>query len=111
MSKFVIACAAFFMIVGSAEAQNVELKPIFNGKNLEGWTTFLRSKGVNQDPDQVFRIENKELHVSGKEFGYVATTKIYDNFHLSLEFRWGDRKYPPRENDKRDAGICFHVES
>lgn len=110
MRKLIIVCATFFMIVGSAGAQNADLKPIFNGKNLKGWTTFLRTKGVNHDPEQVFRVKNKELHVSGKEFGYVATTKTYDNFHLSLEFRWGEKKHPPREKDKRDAGICFHVE-
>lgn len=93
-----------------ANAQTNKMQPIFNGRNLEGWTKFLQKQGVNNDPQKVFKVENGELHVSGQEFGYIATTKSYKNFHLSLEFKWGERKFPPRERDKRDAGICFNAE-
>ena len=93
-----------------ANAQSDKMHSIFNGRDLEGWTKFLEKQGLNKDPQNVFKIENGELHVSGKEFGYIATAKSYRNFHLSLEFKWGEKKYPPRERNKRDAGICFHVE-
>jgi len=93
-----------------AQAQTDKMQPLFNGKDLEGWTKFLQKQGVNKDPQQVFKIENGELHVSGQEFGYIATKKSYKNFHLSLEFKWGEKKYPPRERDKRDAGVCYNVE-
>ena len=92
------------------QAQTDKMHAIFNGKDLEGWTKFLQKQGVNKDPQQVFKIEDGVLHVSGQEFGYVATKKIYKNFHLSLEFKWGEKKYPPREHDKRDAGVCYNVE-
>lgn len=91
-------------------AQTDKMQPIFNGKDLEGWTSFLQKQGVNKDPQNVFKVKNGELHVSGQEFGYVATTRSYEDFHLSLEFKWGEKKYPPREHDKRDAGVCFNVE-
>ncbi|RZM27876.1 MAG: DUF1080 domain-containing protein [Pedobacter sp.] len=93
-----------------ANAQSDKMKPIFNGKDLEGWTRYLQKQGAEKDPQNVFKVENGELHVSGQEFGYVATTKSYRDFHLSLEFKWGEKKYPPRERGKRDAGICFNVE-
>jgi len=93
----------------SAFGQTDKMKPIFNGKNLEGWTKFLQKQGVDKDPQGVFKIADGQLHVSGQEFGYVATTKSYTDFHLSLEFKWGEKKYPPREREKRDAGICFNV--
>ncbi len=50
------------------------------------------------------------LHISGKEFGYIATEKTYENFKLIVEFKWGEKKYPPRDADsiKRDNGICFY---
>ncbi|MFP5081324.1 DUF1080 domain-containing protein [Pedobacter sp. JCM 36344] len=91
-------------------AQINKIKPIFNGKDLEGWTKFLQKQGVNRDPQNVFKIEDGVLHVSGQDFGYIATKKSYKNFHLSLEFKWGEKKYPPREHDKRDAGVCYNVE-
>jgi len=90
-----------------ADAQ--DFKPLFNGKNLEGWNTFLRSKGKNNDPDTVFSVINGLLKITGKEFGYLVTEKTYSNFHLVLEFKWGEKKYPPRENAVRDNGVCYYV--
>jgi hypothetical protein len=48
------------------------------------------------------------LHVSGQRFGYIITEKSYSNFHLTLDFKWGEKKYPPRENEKRDAGVLYY---
>lgn len=85
-------------------------KSLFNGKNLDGWYTFLNKKGKNNDPEKIFLVEDNILHISGKEFGYMATEKIYTNFHLVAEFKWGVKKYPPRDGAdvKRDNGICFY---
>jgi hypothetical protein len=38
------------------------------------------------------------------------TKESYDNFHLKLEYKWGDKKYAPRENLPRDAGILYYVD-
>src|SRR4030095_13281280 len=86
-----------------------QFNSLFNGKNLEGWNTFLRSKGKNIDPDSIFSVANGLLKITGKEFGYLVTEKTYSNFHLVLEFKWGEKKYPPRENAVRDNGVCYYV--
>jgi len=87
------------------------MKPLFNGKDLNGWYSFLKSKGKNNDPEKVFIVEKGILHISGKEFGYICTEKEYSNFHLALEFKWGIKKYPPRDADtvKRDNGVCYYM--
>ena len=78
---------------------------------MNGWYSFLTTKGKNNDPEKVFMVENSLLHISGKEFGYICTEKTFKNFHLVAEFKWGEKKYPPRDADttKRDNGICFYV--
>jgi hypothetical protein len=80
---------------------------LFNGRNLDGWYTFLRSKGKNSDPEGIFKVEDKMIHVLGKEFGYLSTVDEYDNFHLTVEFKWGEQKFSPREKAKRDSGILY----
>jgi hypothetical protein len=102
--------AAYFLISFSANAQE-KMKPLFNGKNLDGWYSFLKTKGKNNDPEKVFSVENGLLHISGKEFGYICTNKVYKDFHLVAEFKWGVKKYPPRDADttKRDNGILYYV--
>ncbi len=91
-------------------------EPLFNGVDLSGWYSYLPSKGTNNDSEGVFRAENGELHVLGvedsgghREFGYLATEKSYANYHLRLEYRWGDERFAPRDRSKRDSGVVYHV--
>ena len=93
-------------IVSPSQAKGRVVK-LFNGRNLDGWYTFLRTKGKNSDPESIFKVEGKMIHVLGKEFGYLSTINEYDNFHLTVEFKWGEQKFPPREKAKRDSGILY----
>jgi hypothetical protein len=107
---------SFLLIALNLDAQEAsknrhEMMPLFNGRDFDGWHTFLKTKGANNDPEQVFGIEKGLLHISGKEFGYIITDKAYKNFHLALEFKWGKKKWPPRDADttRRDNGILYYV--
>ena len=86
-----------------------KFKPLFNGKDISGWHSFLKTKGKSNDPDTVFSVRNGLLKITGKEFGYIVTDKTFTDFHLVVEFKWGEKKYPPRENRVRDNGICYYV--
>lgn len=97
-----ILFASFF-----ANAQNEKTTSLFTPEKKD-WYLFIRGDGKDNDPLHVFQFENGMLHVSGQKFGYISTEKSYSNFHLTLEFKWGEKKYPPRENTKRDAGILYH---
>ncbi len=78
------------------------------GKKRE-WHIYMSKSGINNDPQKVFQFEKKVIHVSGQDFGYMVTEKKYANFHLTLEFKWGEKKYPPREKEKRDGGVLYQV--
>ena len=82
---------------------------LFNGKDLTGFYSFLRSKGKNNDPDRVFSVVDGAIRASGEEFGYVATVDEYENFRLTAEFRWGEKTFAPRVANARDSGILFHM--
>lgn len=97
----------FICLVSKSHAQ--DFKPLFNGKNLKGWHSYLKTKGKDNDPEKVFSVDSGMLKITGKEFGYVVTEKSYSNFHLVVEFKWGEKKYPPREGKVRDNGILYFV--
>lgn len=82
---------------------------LFNGKNFDGFDKFLRTKGLNNDPDGVFRVENGVIHVSGVEYGYIITRDEYENYYLRTEFKWGEATHEPRAGKARDSGILLHV--
>lgn len=107
--KYHLAALIICMVFFAANSIAQEFKPLFNGKNLDGWYSFLKNKGKNNDSNQVFTINNGLLKITGKDFGYIVTEKSYTDFHLVVEFKWGQQKYPPRENVVRDNGICYYV--
>jgi len=91
-------------------AQSTQL---FNGKNLDGWYM------ISQDdspPENLFGVKDGTIHAypsqaagSPQPFGAIITEKEYENYTLTLEFKWGEKKFEPRANDVRDAGILFHI--
>jgi hypothetical protein len=90
--------------------------PLFNGRDLSGWYTFLQEHGRNRDPDGVITIEDDAIHLykeategSKVVMGYIATEKEYGDYHLRLQYRWGTKKFQPRYTMKRDAGLYYHI--
>jgi hypothetical protein len=41
--------------------------------------------------------------------GYIVTDKEFSNYHLRLEYKWGEKRFQPRMKTRRDAGIMYHV--
>lgn len=68
--------------------------------------------GLNNDIKNVFSIitENNEpvLKITGEIYGGLTTKASFENYHLSVMFKWGDKKWAPRLNAKRDSGILYH---
>jgi len=83
---------------------------LFDGESGGGFDSFLKTKGLNSDPDHVFRFENGVLHISGAEFGYLITKREFADYYLRAEFKWGEATHPPREGMARDSGILYHIQ-
>lgn len=105
--KYIIQTIGGLILFCNVYAQ--KMKPLFNGKDLTGWYSFLKNRGKNNDSANVFTVQGGLLHITGQEFGYLVTEKKFTDFHLVVEFKWGEKKYPPRENRVRDNGILYYV--
>jgi hypothetical protein len=68
--------------------------------------------GLNSDYKKVFSTLTEDgatvLHITGEIYGGLTTKKEYSNYHLEIDFKWGDRQWEPRLKDKRDSGILYH---
>ena len=42
---------------------------LFNGRDLDGWYTYVKGRGKNSDPLNVFTITKGMIRISGEEFG------------------------------------------
>ena len=83
--------------------------PLFNGKNLDGLYTYIRGDGY-EDPRQVFTVKDELLRVSGDGWGGLITRQPYRDYHLIIEFKWGDKTWDSRKDRARDSGILVHCQ-
>lgn len=89
-------------------------KSLFNGKNLKGWETYVGPKekggdpiGLNTDPMNLFSVveldDEKVIRISGEINASLATKKEYENYHLTVDVKWGDEVFT-----KRNSGLLYH---
>ncbi len=128
--KQILLIASVLFLIASCSTQKGA--PLFNDKDLSGWYSFLaipdssvqselprdssghyfQALGLNNDVLKVFSVVEEDgkpaIRISGEVFGILITEKEYQNYHLSLEFKWGERKFAPRADKKRDSGVLYH---
>ncbi len=116
-SVWLAACGAGDGLAGADEA-STGWKPLFDGKSLSGWDVYLAPPpgektplGLNNDPRGVFRVVDVDgapaIRVSGEVYGAVTTHEEFTDFHLRLEVKWGEKRWPPRADVGRDTGILY----
>ncbi len=109
MPRVLVAVAVAFSINTTSAADEPitpqEATPLFNGKNLDGLTPWLKDS-KHEDPKRVFRVIDGQIHITGDGFGYLATEKAYKDYRVGIEYKWGKKtdggKYV------RNSGLLLH---
>jgi hypothetical protein len=130
-----LALVAALLTVAPAGAQS-GWTTLWNGKDLSGWTTwlarpepgsdvpglkrdtngrYLEPIGSNRDPLKIFTVTTVDgrpaMRISGEVFGEIRTKESFRDYHLRFQFKWGEKKWPPRAaaETPRDSGLLYHV--
>jgi hypothetical protein len=82
MSRRLLAIALIFLFacVSVVVAADENWKPLFNGKDLSGWTI------VNVAPT-TFSVRDDMIVSTGKPTGTMRTDRMYENFIMEVEWR------------------------
>ena len=114
---FLKCCLFFTLLVSTFSSIHAEEKAItpkdcaiklFNGKNLDGLYVWMRDTAF-EDPRKVFTVNDKGyLHISGDGYGGLITKKSYRDYHMVIEFKWGEKTWANRVDRTRDSGVLFH---
>ncbi len=111
--------------------------PVWDGKDLDGWTTWMQQPaptsdvpglkrnpdgkyaepiGSGRDPLEVFTVASNvdgrpAIRISGEVFGELRTKAAFKDYHLRLQFKWGTKQWAPRDapGTPRDSGLLYHV--
>ncbi|MGC6432018.1 MAG: 3-keto-disaccharide hydrolase [Jejuia sp.] len=88
---------------------------MFNGKNFNGWYSARNSKvnsygvfSVNEDLNAI-NAYVKEEEGSKQNTDLLYTDVAYSSYILKTQYKWGKKRFAPRANFDRDAGLLFHI--
>lgn len=92
-----ITLAGMLLILATSCADTKEY--LFNGENLDGWTTFVSDNSVN--PEDFFYVNEGVIETIGVPNGYLRTVKEYSDYLLHVEWRYTE--------EPTNSGIFLHV--
>lgn len=114
-----LACAAPAGAQQPGAADATGWYPLFNGKDLSGWTVKIARHPAGVNFADTFRVEDGILKVSydryGKfdmQFGHLYTNQAYSNYILRLEYRiTGTALADAPPWAKLNSGVMVHSQS
>lgn len=116
--KSLIATVLFLSAVFS-HAEGDKWEPLFNGKDLTGWTPKIRGCKAGENYKNTFRVKDGVLKVDyseytdwDKRFGHLFFSKKYSNYRLRIEYRFtGEQLKGGPGWAFRNSGVMIHSES
>lgn len=115
MNPILKALAVSILATSNLHADDDGFDFLFDGKSLEGWTA-ARSAGPDDWGAFSVNEQEKAIHAyAGQEAGSkqnsdcLNTDTQFSHFILKLEYKWLDKRFAPRTDWDRDAGLLFHV--
>jgi hypothetical protein len=93
--------------------------PIFNGRDLTGWTPKIRGSALGVDSARTFRVEDGLLTVSyegytdfGERFGHLFYDEPLSHYRLRIEYRFvGDQAPGGAAWALENSGVMFHAQA
>jgi hypothetical protein len=113
-----LIAAATLLCVSGARADD-GWHPLFNGKDLDGWTVKIAKRPLGENFNDTFRVEDGILKVSydkwqvfDRRFGHLYTNQAYSNYLLRLEYRiTGTAAADAPHWAKLNSGVMIHSQS
>jgi hypothetical protein len=112
-------CAAAVLFTAPTWAAEDGWTPLFNGRDLEGWTIKIAKRPLGENYNDTFRVEDGILKVSydkwrtfDRHFGHLYTNHAYSNYLLRLEYRiTGTAPEDAPHWAKLNSGVMVHSQS
>jgi putative membrane-bound dehydrogenase-like protein len=113
----VFSLLALSLSLGSLSAQELgaiaptQVVNLLADAGLEGFVAHLNPKvSLSDDPKKIWAIgENGVMRVSGEGMGYLRTKQAYRDYHLVIDYQWGERTLATRAERARDCGLLLHA--
>ena len=105
---------------GAIHAEEPAWRPLFNGKDLTGWTPKIRGEALGDNYGDTFRVEDGVLKVVydpakyptfGEKFGHLFFEEPFSRYKLRIEYRFTGEQCPGGPGWAiRNSGVMLHGE-
>lgn len=118
--RLIVACSLVTLAATAwAEEPDVKWVPLFNGKDLDGWSPKIKGYDLGDNHADTFRVEGGILKVSyGKysqfdgKFGHLFYKDKFSHYVLRVEYRFvGEQSKGGPGWAVRNSGVMFHSQS
>ena len=99
------------LLAASLAASPAAAADLFNGRNLDGWTTY--AKDAAPPAGETWTVADGVIRCSGKPNGYIRTTGRHRDYRLTVEWRWVPAPPPVDAQGKprsRNSGVLLHMQ-
>jgi len=118
-SGYLLPALAALLTSQACHAADPQWHPLFNGRNLDGWTVKIAKHPLGENYADTFRVEDGMLKVSydkyGKfdgQFGHLYSNVPYSHYVLRLEYRFtGTAVADSPSWAKLNSGVMIHSQS
>lgn len=118
MRTLLFLASSLSLVASAGPASAAEWRDLFDGETLNGWTVTLENHPQGQDPDRYVQVRDGVIHMYPDTeperkvpFGVITHSDTFSRFHLALEYRWLEKRFAPRKEALRDAGLLYHASS
>jgi hypothetical protein len=88
MQKYLLSAMIAIVCLSVACCSTAQEEKLFNGKDLSNWEFVVDGDSV--PGPQVYSVEDGNILIQGRPFGYMYTKKTYRNYTLNVEWAWVD---------------------
>lgn len=116
---FFLLLPLLFSACGGPQQKTEEWVPLFNGRDLDGWTVKITGYPLGENYANTFRVEDGLLKVRydgyeefGGRFGHIFTDKPYSHYKLRVEYRFVGEQAPGGATwAYRNSGAMLHCQA
>ena len=114
-----LAIANNFTLHAQESTKKDHWRPLFNGKNLDGWSVKITGYPLHENFGNTFRVENGVLKASydryqkfDNRFGHLFYKEKFSHYRLRVEYRFtGEQCVGGPDWALRNSGVMVHSQS
>lgn len=117
--RHIVFLLGLLCLATTTRGVEAQWKPLFNGKDLQGWTAKIRGYELGHNYGDTFRVEDGLLKVRydkyekfDRNFGHLFHEGTYSHYRIRVEYRFVEEQVPGGPGwAYRNSGLMLHGES